>query len=383
MRSLSGAVVNRLGILLVVAALGWTFAHSASLGDPVHSHGYLYAATALLAVGLYSSTYGIDRVEVRTDAKMVLLAVTLGVFAKAILITGAVYLIFRRPEYLVLGVAVAQIDPLSVAAMQARSQMSARAKALLLAWASFDDPVTMLLTVYLSGFTLSMLGRSSTGGLTSDGAVSTLVSDLGGNLLFAGCAFAVWWLLCGRKGRRDSSMRRVIEMVLLSLLMAFAVWHFLMLGLAIVGLFIRPDFGKYLEKATRAAFFCAVFALGLLLTGVDLLPGLALGVAAFGAQFVIAQVIARRHTANDRGYLALGQQNGITAVILALLLQPDFPQTIGIVAPAILVVNVLHIAGNAYWDARVTRSTPLGTDAPAGKTAPAQVGVSSESNIAA
>jgi hypothetical protein len=167
------------------------------------------------------------------------------------------------------------------------------------------------------------------------------------------------------------------------LLLAFAVWHFLMLGLAIIGLFIRPDFGKHLERATRAAFFCAVFALGLLLTGVDLLPGLVLGVAAFGAQFVIAQVIARRHTTNDRGYLALGQQNGITAVILALLLQPDFPQTIGIVAPAILVVNVLHIAGNAYWDARVTRSTSPGVGVLTEKTASAQVGESSESNIAA
>ncbi len=376
MRALSTDVARRLGLTLAVAALGWLFAHSVSLGNLAHSREYLYVVTTLLAVGLYSSTHGIDLAEARADARTVVLAVTLGVFVKATLITAIMYAVFRRPEYLVLGVAVAQIDPLSVAVMQARSRMSPRAKALLLAWASFDDPVTMLLTVYLAGLTLSITGTHSTGTLTSDGAVSSLLADLGVNLVFAGVAFGLWW--CVKRWRVAPRARQAIEIALLLALAAVAIWQFLMLGLAVAGLFLRPRLGQRLDTLTRAAFVCAVFALGLLLSGIDLVPGLVLGVSAFGAQIVVALVLARRHTANDKGYLALGQQNGITAVILALLLQPDFPRTVGIVAPAIFIVNVLHIAGNAAWDARAGH-LPGGTP---GAADPAQV-VSKDSSIAA
>jgi hypothetical protein len=59
----------------------------------------------------------------------------------------------------------------------------------------------------------------------------------------------------------------------------------------------------------------------------------------------------------DRVYLALGQQNGITAVILALALQPVLPYAVSVVAPAILAVNILNIASNGVWDnrARIAR----------------------------
>ncbi|MCO6003637.1 cation:proton antiporter [Actinoallomurus purpureus] len=344
---------------MAVALLGWLFAHSVSLGDLVHSRGYLYVATTLLAIGLYSSTYGIDRDEIKADARTVLLAVTFGVLVKATLIAVVMYAVFRRPEYLVLGVAVAQIDPLSVAAMQKRSRMSPRAKAVLLAWASFDDPVTMLLTIYISAFTLSILGAHGRSGPIADGTLSAFVTDLAANLLFAGVASVIWWL-AGRW--MNGRVKQGVQMAVLLMLAAFAVWQFLMLGLAIVGLFFRPRMGRHLGIVTQAAFVCAVFALGMLLPGIDIVPGLVLAAGAFGAQALVALLLARRHTANDRGYLAFGQQNGITAIILALLLQPAFPRTIGIVAPAIILVNMLHIACNAYWDARVTAASHRETE---------------------
>lgn len=44
----------------------------------------------------------------------------------------------------------------------------------------------------------------------------------------------------------------------------------------------------------------------------------------------------------DRILLGIGQQNGLTAVLLALTLERDFPMTVGIVAPAVVTVNLLH-----------------------------------------
>ena len=42
----------------------------------------------------------------------------------------------------------------------------------------------------------------------------------------------------------------------------------------------------------------------------------------------------------NRRYLAFAQQNGITAMILALLFETELPETVGIVAPAILFINL-------------------------------------------
>ncbi|MEU1160409.1 hypothetical protein ABZ372_06185 [Streptomyces sp. NPDC005921] len=97
----------------------------------VDSRSYVFGAGLLLAVGLYGSTYGIDLKALRADLRGVVAAVTLGVVLKAALITGTMLLVFHRPEALVLGVAVAQIDPLSVAALGRNDRMSPRARSLL------------------------------------------------------------------------------------------------------------------------------------------------------------------------------------------------------------------------------------------------------------
>jgi hypothetical protein len=374
--ALASTAPGRLVGTLFIAALGWLCTRIFHVGDLTDSATYVYLATALLAVGLYSSTRGIDLREARNGLRTVLLAVTLGVGAKALLIAGVMYAAFRRPEYLVLGVAVAQIDPLSVAAMRMRSRMSARAKAVLLAWASFDDPVTALLTIYLSGLTLSVLHDAPRSGHGTGGTLSSFGAGLLQSLVFVAFAFLVWRSLNRfarlRSSRPDPSdprlqappqtrrpppdprrRRNALAVVALAGLFSVAVWSFTMLGLALAGLFFRPALGRWVPRLTGAAFLLAVFALGLLLgPGIHLAQGLVLGIAAFAAQAVVGVLIARRQTREDRVYLALGQQNGITAIILALLLEPDFPGTVGIVAPAILVVNLLNIAANAAWEHR-------------------------------
>ncbi|WP_462189151.1 cation:proton antiporter domain-containing protein [Frankia sp. CcWB2] len=102
----------------------------------------------LLAVGLYGATLGIARAA-WADIRRIALVVTVGVALKALLIGGVLALALGDPLYLLLGVVVAQIDPLSVATLTSGSRMSERGQDLLRSWAAFDDPVTVLLTVSL------------------------------------------------------------------------------------------------------------------------------------------------------------------------------------------------------------------------------------------
>ncbi|GGP95314.1 hypothetical protein BKA00_003830 [Actinomadura coerulea] len=369
--------LSRIVPLIVVGAL---LATAAGLGagalvhpgDLAGSAWYSFLAGFLLAIGLYGSTHEIDLGALRRDARGVLVAVTLGVVIKAVLIAGVMLLVFHDARYLVLGIAVAQIDPLSVAAMRANSRMSARAKALLFAWASFDDPVTVLLSLYFSILAFRLSGRdgSPKAGPSEDG-LGAYLTDLGLNLALAAAAFGVFVALRGLRKpvapapgpavARPSARRGaeaggrfadLLSLAVLPVVFLVAAQWMLMLAVAVIGLFLRVGaYAKVVDRAVATAFLVASFALGLLLVdGVDLLPAVVLGVAAFGAQALISllvvPVLEHGLSGRDRVHLALGQQNGITAIILALALEPDFRGTVGIVAPAILVVNVLHYASN-------------------------------------
>ncbi|MET8234619.1 hypothetical protein ABZS77_28475 [Micromonospora sp. NPDC005298] len=353
-------VLAKSSAVVAAALAGLAVAWAGDVDGLERAPTYLLLASVLLAVGLVGSTRDISLAEVRAHLGTVLLAVTVGVVAKAALIAGVMVLVFRDPAFLVLGVAVAQIDPLAVAAMSRPDRTSARARSILSIWASFDDPITVLLTVYVSAFALD-LGDGDGGALA--GAISDrpldLLLDLLANVAFAAGAWLLWRLLRTAGLREDASRPRLrtalnwLAVALLIALVLTAAWQFLMLGLAVAGLFFRPRLGPVVGRSTQAAYLVATFLLGLLLVnGVDVVPGVVLGLAAVAAQLVVSVPITRGLPATDRRYLAWGQQNGITAVILALVLERDFPGTVGIVATAIVVINVIHALATAVLDRR-------------------------------
>ncbi|GAB3139395.1 hypothetical protein GCM10027290_08510 [Micromonospora sonneratiae] len=379
---------QRMLTFVAVLTVGWAVARVGGLTGLHRAPEYLTLATALLAVGLFASTYGIDLRAASGNVRLVLVAVSLGVLVKALLISGVLYLAFQRPEYLVLGVAVAQIDPLSFAAARLQSRMSGQAKAILSAWASFDDPITILLTVYVSAWVLPLLDQP--GGqplpISGDSGLATFGLSVAQNLLFALAAYGLWRLTewpAGRVARLTGGsrvwwgrLRLGIQLLLLAGLVGFAVWQFLMLGLALAGLFYRPPIEPVLHRLTQGAFLLATFALGLVLVGgIRPGPGIVLGVAAYAAHALVATLIGARLPGQDRIDLLLGQQNGITAIILALLLEPTFPGTVAVVAPAVVTVNLLHTLANAVREsyrrpivAQIPR--PVGTSASAAAGAP-------------
>lgn len=350
---------------------------------------YLPAAGLLLATGLYGSTHGIDRGSIRRDLRTAVVAVTLGVLLKAAFISGVMVLLFRRPEYLVLGIAVAQIDPLSVAAMSRGRRMSERAKTLLAVWAAFDDPMTVLLSVYFSVVAFHLAGRSGSPGLVPDGGgISAYLQGIALNVLLCAAAVALWYgarrawnasadrrarkrRSAGDVARRPDRSRSsdVLALLVVVALVVTAALSMLMLAVALTGLLVRTGrFGGRVDQAVTGAFLLSSFGLGVLLTGgVSLFTGFVLGVAAFAAQAAVALVIVPLTLPNlprsDKVYLALGQQNGITAIILALALEPDFPGTVGIVGPAVLTISVLYYAANGVWSRRQRKTEEAEADA--------------------
>lgn len=347
----AGPQFARLGGTLIVVAAGWGIGRGAAPGQIIGSNLYDVAIVSLLAVGLYSSTYGIDLPSLLQDRWLVARAATIGVLVKTALIAVVMVFSWREPKYLVLAVAVAQVDPLSISAIGARPAMTRRARTVLAGWASFDDPVTALLTVYLAALVLpSAVG----GAVDSGGSLRGVGIGLGVTAVLASLA---WLLHLGSRNAARSGADRgpiaAVQGIAIAGSLVLAVAEFLMLFAALLGLILRPAWlGPALRRITTAAYFGAALALGLVLTPSvkDLLIGVTLGITTVLAHAVTALLLTRGLPRRDRAYLALGQQNGITAITLALLLEPAFPGTVAIVAVAVLVVNLLYVINNAVFE---------------------------------
>lgn len=342
-------------LLLVLAGLG--IAKAIGIDGLENAGWYTFAIAILLATGLYASTYSIDLQEARGHFKLILGAVTVGVILKAIIIGGSLALIFQDPFFLLLGIIVAQIDPLSVAALMKGSRMSTKAKTILAAWSSFDDPITVILSLYapllVMQFTDLEIGMIS--GQSSSASLTSYIVELGINLGLAAQAFCLYTVIRYYSKQISAWIALGVSMaiyVLLAVAFSISVLYFMMLGTALIGLFLRPPkLDKYIDGAIKWALGLAALLLGfLLINGINIGAGIALGVAAYSAQIIVGFLLTKRLPSKDRWHIALAQQNGITAIILALLFEPIHPGTVAIVAPAIVVINILHSTVNKLAD---------------------------------
>jgi hypothetical protein len=340
-------IPSRLRLLGVVLAC-WLAAGLAGVRGVEHSASYDYATSLLLGLGLFGATVGIDKQAARAHARLIVTAATVGVLCKALLIGGVLYLATRNPLFWVLGIAVAQIDPLSVATIMGDDRMTPRVKAILASWASFDDPITVILAIYATAASANSLGIHLPGG-TGPAWLRQLGSyglDALANLVWVAAAYLVWRFL---------ARWPMLRWLALSLLAVIAVWQFLMLGIAVAGLFIRtPWLARAVGRVMDGALLVSGALLGLLLVnGVTLGYGIALGAMAFVAQIVVSTVLTRGLDRVERIHLALAQQNGITAIILALRLETAYPGVVAVVAPAIVVSNLAYFVTNRLADRKL------------------------------
>ena len=314
----------------------------------VESTFYNVSIRTSLALGLYASVYGIDRTSLRQEISTIASAVTIGVLLKIIIISTLFYFISGGSVVaFLLGAIVAQIDPLSVASLSKGGRLSNRGQTVLRAWSSFDDPMTVIIALFMS--VLLLQTNSWQNNLT------LILIDYGWNSLLALGTFILYITLS-----QTYVYKNKLEILILLGAIALAVQFNLMLGIAIIGLFIRPNIETLINNLIDFVFVSATFliALFLFIDGIQIGLGLALGLCAIIAQFVVALILTRGFTTADRIYLALAQQNGITAIILALTFETNFPGTIvSIVAPAIITINLIYFLTNRLTPTQITNWT--------------------------
>lgn len=347
--------------LILSILLGLTIAQITGIQNLEDASWYVLVVASLLALGLYASTYGIDLKEARQHLKIIISAVTVGVVLKATIIGGTLTLLFQDPLFLILGVAVAQIDPLSVASLMKGNRMSAKAKTILASWASFDDPITVLLSLYVPLLVMHLAGNGLDmvpGNIEANASIIVYIRELGLNLLLAGSVLALWMIIRYYTRKPYIWLGFVLILatyILLATAFAVSVLYFMMLGIALIGLFLRPsNIAGLIDHIIVWALRAAAVLLGLLLfEGIAIWKGVALGAAAYFAQVIVGFLLTRGLPVKDRWHISFAQQNGITAIILALLFEPLYPGTVAIVAPAIIVINSLHWAVNKIVDRRL------------------------------
>jgi NhaP-type Na+/H+ or K+/H+ antiporter len=322
---------------------------------------YLLTVAALLAIGLYSSTFGISIREARTHIKLILKAITIGVLLKAFIIGSVMSLILKSPMGYIFGIIVAQIDPLATAALMKGNRMSKRAQSILRAWSSFDDPMTVIMSLYAPVLVAMLVGVDwqPIRGTMQDVGVAGYIIETGINLLFAAGIFVLWRLMKRHSKATNYVVIAIVALGMYGLLagaLSIAVYYFWMLGVAVLGLFMRPPIEKAIDHTLHWALSIAAVLLGILLiNGISIWKGAALGLAAYIAQMIVGFLLTRKLPGRDRWHISFAQQNGITAIILALLFETYYPGTVAIVAPAIITTNTVHAVANRVLDVYLER----------------------------
>jgi NhaP-type Na+/H+ or K+/H+ antiporter len=360
--------IRQLVGLVLIAVIGLSAALLFGWNGLEHSPLYMLIASGLLCIGLYFAVCGIDHAEAKQHWRIITIAITTGVLLKYLIIAGSMFVLTRDWRYVVLAMAVTQIDPLSVAALSGGGRLKPHTKTVLNAWAATDDPMTTILTpvaliaaAYLSG-----------GRVNAHTSWSTLVIDLlpfGLALILAG---GIMWQRYKKwtapKLLRDVHNRQNTKNVAVGLSVALGAPTKLFSLPALVGWFYRPQWTENERLVNRILAITlggATFLLGILLAdNRNFGGGALLGLVTFCSQAVAAYCVLglagkfdgkpSMFSRRDKLHLALGQQNGITAILLSLVLESTTQNAVATIGLAIVTINVLHFVCNWAFDRYVS-----------------------------
>lgn len=361
-------MLNRLGklrgLLIVSVALGlstYIFALTSQLD--IRDLPYLdKLMSAAIAVGLYLNTFEIETDLLRKQIGTVLKILLFGVPIKILLPAASLALLyfFDVPDgYWIAGLCstvVAQIDPISTDSFLRQSGICDESKNILRAWASLDDPVTVLFAFYI--FLPLTLSRSFNPG------------DYLLNLLLT---LAIWVSLyiIHSKLIKNQPLQSHIEITLLTAVVLYTVASGQFLLPAVVGLFIRPTLlqrnPQISQTITSVIFYTSAIVLGSLagIVPIKWLAGLSLALPMFFiAQTIVAYALIKDCDWQDKLRIMLGHQNGMTAMLLTISLEltgvgPQNGGLFSITLPAILWIALFYLSSNSLLDSWTPRSTSI------------------------
>lgn len=322
-------LVKFIGLTIIGLALGF-----ATGFNPLQHPQFSLFASIALTFGLYTAVAGIDLPALGRYKNTAIFIITAGVPLQIALIAGFMWLIYPHPVSILVAVAIDQIDPLSVSTLlNNKLGMSKEAKALLRVWASFDDPVTVLV-----GF--AFLVPAITGVIS--GSMSSYLVSL---LLNIVPAIVLYWF------SKQKFFTRPVSFVLLGLVFAFTVWQQTYLLAALCGLFIRPLKNNLMEKVTEYLYYVVIVVVGAAVVdyGVDLRLGALLALGEFFIVQPLSALLLVKGTTNDIFRLAFAQQNGLTTILMGLVFQVMGFNVLPILLPAILIINTLNLSINALY----------------------------------
>ena len=318
--------------------------------------------SAAIAVGLYLNAFEIETNLLRKQIGTVLKILLFGVPIKILLPAASLALLyfFDVPDgYWIAGLCstvVAQIDPISTDSFLRQSGICDESKNILRAWASLDDPVTVLFAFYI--FLPLTLSQSFNPG------------DYVLNLLLT---LAIWILLyiIHSKLIKNQPPQSHIEITLLTAVFLYTVASGQFLLPAVAGLFIRPTVlqrnPQISQTITSVIFYASAIVLGSLagIVPIKWLAGLSLALPMFFiAQTIVAYMLIKDCDWQDKLRIMLGHQNGMTAMLLTISLEltevgPQNGGLFSITLPAILWIALFYLSSNSLLDSWTPHSKSI------------------------
>jgi len=301
---------------------------------------FKYFLNMLLAVWLYTGVYWIDKKEFIEHKKIIFKVVTLWVILKSAFIWGIFYFLTWNILWFLLWIAIAQIDPLSVSHLIWKNKrLSTKAETIFRSWSSFDAPVVILLSIYI---VLPLIDNTN-------------VSLLEFFKIFS--SFIISFLIYKLNINRLIDKYKLLKIILFIILTIVLIYFEMFLLIALIALFIRPDFWKNIDYAVAWAFYISIFVLGMFLVNwVNIYSWILLGFLVFISQFLVTFLFWKEFSFQDKMYLWFGQQNWITSIILALFLEKYFPwQIVSTIWIAILTITILYFSSNYILDRKFSK----------------------------
>lgn len=352
------ATIRKLGAKGVILAFAAFSLCALMVGIDIDDNHKLFAL--LLGIGLLNATFGINlKGLTRQDWKLIVLAITVGVVCKAAFAGFIMWGITRDSQYLVLGIAVAQIDPVSVSVLMQHSRLSDRGKDVLRAVSSLDDPVSILLVVTLLMLQPALGVDFGLSGM--DNAVDSLVGA--GEYFIHNFAFMAAMVMAFDWVYRGSDLMKLFyTAVFLSGAVIIGTTLSYAFGIALIGLFMRPKDAHIMAKVEKllgwlgnAAFGVAIGVVVYLIVEQDdailagMGPGMLLGGLVFAAHVIFTPALTKGSGLDrqDKWYLAFGHQNGVTAIMLGLTIN-----ALPVILPAIVFTHVLRMIATLVLDRR-------------------------------
>jgi len=344
---ISGFLVLLFGLLLLFSMwLNNIFNFNITqISDTDH---FKYFLNFLLAIWLYTGVYWIDKKEFRENKKIILKVVTLWVILKSAFIGIIFYYLTWNILGFLLWIAIAQIDPLSVSHLIWKNKrLSKKAETIFRSWSSFDDPVTVLLLVYIA---LPIIWPLINSWWNFEVNYLRYFIEILTNFIFVWIIYYYF-----KKIKKNKSIVPCLFLVSLNFLVIsffFSIYMGLLLSIALIALFIRPNFWKNIDLTTSIAFYISIFILWMfLINWVDIKWGILLWILVFISQILVTFLFWKEFSIKDKLYLSVGQQNWITSIILALFLEKYFPwQIVSTIWVAIVVITILYYFFNYILD---------------------------------